>query len=109
MFFRAFYADASNLQPPVDLIEKTKIYPLKGDARPMKFPDASGIPANMLPISDVTAFDQLKKLVDARGRTWLIRTGWACSQDSALSRMSRSSRTSARGASSTARQRRRTR
>ena len=33
----------------------------------MKFPDASGVPANMLPISDATAFDQLKKLVDAEG------------------------------------------
>jgi hypothetical protein len=67
MFFRAFYADAGNLQPPVDLIERTKIYPLEGAAKPMQFPDASGVPANMLPISDATAFDQLKKLVDAEG------------------------------------------
>jgi hypothetical protein len=67
VFFRAFYADASNLKPPVELIEKTKIYPLKGQAKPMKFPDASGVPANMLPISDATAFDQLKKLVDTEG------------------------------------------
>ena len=67
MFFRAFYADASNLKPPVDLIEKTRIYPLHGEARPMQFPDASGVPANMLPISDASAFDALKKLVDAEG------------------------------------------
>jgi len=33
----------------------------------MKFPDASGVPVNMLPISDATAFDELKKLVDAEG------------------------------------------
>ena len=33
----------------------------------MKFPDASGVPANMLPTSDATAFDQLKLLVDAEG------------------------------------------
>ena len=33
----------------------------------MTFPDASGIPANMLPISDATAFDELKRLVDAEG------------------------------------------
>jgi len=64
---QAFYADASDLKPPVDLIEKTKIYPLKGEAKPMEFPDASGVPANMLPISDATAFDQLKQLVDAEG------------------------------------------
>lgn len=67
MFFRAFYADANNLQPPVDLLESTKIYPLKGAAKAMQFPDASGVPANMLPISDATAFDALKKLVDAEG------------------------------------------
>jgi len=67
VFLRAFYADASNLKPPVELLEKTKIYPLKGDAKAMKFPDASGVPANMLPSSDATAFDQLKKLVDTEG------------------------------------------
>ena len=33
----------------------------------MKFPDASGVPANMLPISDGSAFDQLKPLVDSEG------------------------------------------
>ena len=33
----------------------------------MQFPDASGVPANMLPISDGSAFDQLKKLVDSEG------------------------------------------
>ena len=67
MFLRAFYADPSNLKPPVELIERTKVYPLEGNAKPMKFPDASGVPANMLPLSDATAFDQLKKLVDAEG------------------------------------------
>src|SRR4030095_9925701 len=35
--------------------------------KPMKFPDASGVPANMLPISDGSAFDQLKKLLDSEG------------------------------------------
>jgi len=30
----------------------------------MQFPDASGVPADMLPIRDGSAFDQLKKLVD---------------------------------------------
>ena len=55
VFLRAFYADAGNLKPPVDLIEKTRIYPLKGAAKPMQFPDASGVPANMLPPGDFTA------------------------------------------------------
>jgi hypothetical protein len=67
VFLRAFYADASDLQPPVDLIAKTRIYPLRGERRPMQFPDASGVPVDMLPISDASAFDQLKKLVDAEG------------------------------------------
>jgi hypothetical protein len=67
VFLRAFYADPSNLQPPVDLMEKSKIYPLSGDVRAMKFPDASGVEANMLPISDGSAFDQLKNLLDTEG------------------------------------------
>lgn len=33
----------------------------------MKFPDASGVSVNMLPISDASAFDQLKQLVDREG------------------------------------------
>jgi hypothetical protein len=67
VFLRAFYADANDLKPTNDLVEQTKIYPLAGEAKPMKFPDASGVPANMLPSSNATAFDQLKKLVDAEG------------------------------------------
>ena len=67
VFLRAFYADPNDLTPPVALIERTKIYPLKGEAKTMKFPDASGVSANMLPISDGSAFDHLKKLVDAEG------------------------------------------
>ena len=34
---------------------------------PMQYPDASGVPANMLPARDVSAFDQLKVLVDSEG------------------------------------------
>lgn len=33
----------------------------------MEFPDASGVPANMLPVSDDGVFDQLKRLVDSEG------------------------------------------
>jgi hypothetical protein len=53
--------------PAVAHLEQTKIYPLnrEADAKPMKFPNASGVPANMLPISDGSAFDQLKVLVDS--------------------------------------------
>ena len=67
VFLRGFYEDPKNLMPAVEHLEKTKIYPLNGEqsANPMIFPDASGFPANMLPISDGRAFDQLKQLVDS--------------------------------------------
>jgi hypothetical protein len=67
IFLRSFYQDPKNLKPAVDLVEQVKLYPLKFKARPMSFPDASGVPVNMLPISDGTAFDQLKLLVDGEG------------------------------------------
>jgi hypothetical protein len=69
VFLRGFYQDPKNLAPAVAHLEKTKIYPLNGEstAKPMKFPDASGVPANMLPISDGSAFDQLKQLADREG------------------------------------------
>ena len=69
IFLRSFYEDPKNLRPAVELVEQSRIYPLgkKDSAEPMKFPDASGVPANMLPVSDGTAFDQLKLLVDSEG------------------------------------------
>ena len=67
VFLRAFYADPANLKPTNDLVERVKITPLKGEAKAMTFPDASGVPVNMLPRSDATTFDALKRLVDAEG------------------------------------------
>src|ERR1700744_6104209 len=69
VFLRSFYQDPKNLTPAVALLEQSQIYPLnsKSTARPMNFPDASGVPANMLPASDGSAFDQLKQLVDSEG------------------------------------------
>jgi hypothetical protein len=69
VFLRAFYRDANDLSPPVKLIEQSRIYPLNdaATARPMQFPDASGVPANMLPRADATAFDALKQLLDGEG------------------------------------------
>ena len=69
VFLRAFYQDPKNLTPAVALIERSKIYPLNGKetARPMEFPDASGVPVDMLPIRDGNAFDELKKLVESEG------------------------------------------
>jgi hypothetical protein len=69
VFLRAFYDDASNLNPAVELVEQSRIYPLgqRDTAKPMIFPDASGVPANMLPVSTGKAFEQLKRLVDTEG------------------------------------------
>jgi hypothetical protein len=69
VFLRSFYQDPADLKPAVDLMEDAKIYPLGGEtnAKPMAYPDASGLPANMLPASDASAFDQLKLLVDSEG------------------------------------------
>ncbi|MHB9073118.1 MAG: DUF1254 domain-containing protein [Desulfobaccales bacterium] len=69
ILLRGFYEDPKNLTPAVAHLEKTKIYPLnsRAGAKPMKFPDASGVPVNMLPISDGSTFDQLKLLVDQEG------------------------------------------
>lgn len=69
IFLRAFYSDPADLAPPVKLIESAKIYPLgkKASAKAMVFPDASGVPANLLPVRDGSVFEQLKRLVDSEG------------------------------------------
>jgi len=69
VFLRSFYQDPNNLKPAVAVMEATKIYPLgkQASAKPMQYPDASGVPVNMLPASDAGAFDQLKTLVDSEG------------------------------------------
>jgi hypothetical protein len=69
IFLRAFYQDPQNLAPAVSLIEQSKIYPLndKENAKAMVFPDASGVPVDMLPVSDGRAFEQLKRLADSEG------------------------------------------
>jgi hypothetical protein len=69
IFLRSFYQDPKVLGPAVALMEQTKIYPLNGqaNAKPMVFPNASGVPVNMLPISDGSVFDHLKMLVDSEG------------------------------------------
>ena len=71
VFLRAFYQDPKDLSPAVALMEKAKIYPLRlpaAERKPMQFPNASGVPANMLPRSDFSAFEQLKWLVDREDR-----------------------------------------
>jgi hypothetical protein len=71
IFLRAFYQDPANLSPAVELMEQAKVYPLdlpEAERKPMEFPNASGVPADMLPRSDATAFEQLKWLLDREGQ-----------------------------------------
>jgi hypothetical protein len=58
VFWRGFFQDPKKLEAPVRVMEQTRIYPLghEADAKPMQFPNASGVPANMLYPSDATAF-----------------------------------------------------
>jgi hypothetical protein len=67
VFLRSFYQDPKNLAPAVSLMEQARLYPLGGEAsaKPMQYPDASGVPVDMLPLRDGSAFDQLKVLVDS--------------------------------------------
>ena len=66
VFWRGFFQDPKQLEAPVRLMEQTAIYPLgkKASARKMEFPDASGVPIDMLPPRDSSAFDMLKRFVD---------------------------------------------
>jgi hypothetical protein len=77
VFLRGFFEDPKNLTPAVEHLQLTKIYPLnnKTGAKPMVFPDASGVPVNMLPISDGSAFDKLKLLIDKESDN-LAGTDW---------------------------------
>ena len=56
IFLSGFYQDPNKLKPAVELIERAKIYPRNGKAtaKPMVFPDAFGVPVNMLPIAEGT-------------------------------------------------------
>lgn len=69
IFLRTFYQDPKDLSPAVERLEQSKIYPLgkRESALAMSFPDGSGKSINMLPRHDVSAFDQLKYLVDTEG------------------------------------------
>ncbi|MBS0454841.1 MAG: DUF1254 domain-containing protein [Proteobacteria bacterium] len=71
IFLRSFYQSLDNIQPAVDVLKQSVLYPLgkKDSAQKMKFFDASGKPHNMLPRTDVAAFEELKWLVDSEPAT----------------------------------------
>jgi len=66
VFWRGFFKDPKQLEAPVQVLEQTLIYPLgkKESAKPMQFPDASGVAANMLYPQDGTAFDMLARFIE---------------------------------------------
>src|SRR5438309_238880 len=66
VFWRGFFKNPKQLEAPVKVMEQTRIYPLgkKGSAKPMQFPDASKVPANMLYPSDGSAFDMLARFIE---------------------------------------------
>ncbi|WP_114239924.1 DUF1254 domain-containing protein [Dyella sp. C9] len=66
IFWRGFFKDPKDLDPPVQVMEQTRIYPLgkESTAKPMVFPDASSRPANMLYPRDGSAFDMLARYID---------------------------------------------
>jgi len=70
VFLRSFYQSLDNIQPAVDVLQQSLLYPLgkKDGAAKMKFVDASGKPHEMLPRTDLEAFTQLKYLVDSEGK-----------------------------------------
>jgi hypothetical protein len=65
VFWRGFFKNPKQLDEPVKVMEQTRIYPLgrERDARPMRFPNASATPANMLYPQDGTAFDMLDRFI----------------------------------------------
>ena len=65
IFLRAFYEDPADLAPAAALLEQARIEPLVGPARPMRFPDASGLAVDMLPLRDGGVFGALKELLDS--------------------------------------------
>lgn len=69
IFLRSFYQSLDNIQPAVDVLKQSVIYPLgkKDSAKPMEFKYASGKPHEMLPRTDIKAFEELKWLVDTEG------------------------------------------
>jgi hypothetical protein len=65
VFWRAFYKDPTKLEEPVKLMEATRIYPLdkRENVKPMVFPDASAMPANMLYPGDDSYYDMLARFI----------------------------------------------
>ena len=67
LFWRAFFTTPTICPRPMRPSGKTRVYPLgkKDQAKPMVFPDANALPANMLFPQDGSYFDMLSRFIDA--------------------------------------------
>ncbi len=65
VFLRGFFEDSSDLQPAVDNMEKIRIYPLNGAAKPMEFKHASEVDADYLFADDGRYFAMLDRFVQS--------------------------------------------
>ena len=66
VFWRGFFKDPNQLQAPIKVMERTRIYPLgkRETAKAMQFPNASRTPSNMLYPTDGSAFDMLARFIE---------------------------------------------
>ena len=66
LFWRAFFQDPADLSAPVAAMEQTRVYPLGGEvnAKPMVFPEGSGVPADLLFPRDIGYFEMLARFID---------------------------------------------
>lgn len=66
VFWRGFFKDPKQLEEPVRVMAQTRTYPLgkEATARPMQFPNASGVSVNMLYPTDGSAFDMLARFIE---------------------------------------------
>ena len=66
VFWRAFFQDPDDLSAPVAAMEATRIYPLgqKEQARPMEFPEGSGVPTDLLFHRDIRYFEMLARFIE---------------------------------------------
>lgn len=63
VFLRGFFQDPNNLKPAVENMEKIKIYPLNGKAKPMEFKHASQIDSDYLFKADASYFSMLDRFI----------------------------------------------
>ncbi len=65
IFLRGFFQSIDDLSPGIAAIEGVKIYPLEGEAKPMKYPHLSDVKANALFAHDASYFEMLNRFIQS--------------------------------------------